>query len=160
MDQRRQYVIAFLRNDACCYTKMKEQTGNVYENKGSEWKSPAQSWNVYDNTGTYPNIAGMLQKTQAVSCCTREPSRACGNGRRPGQSGSMSFPALATTPANLQECRNKPGMLLKTKDRVKKPRVECWSTVGPQPGVLTPQLFDSRLLDFPKADNGRLTPDS
>jgi hypothetical protein len=33
-------------------SKLKERRGNVYENKGALWKTRAQSWDVYENTGT------------------------------------------------------------------------------------------------------------
>jgi hypothetical protein len=36
---------------------------------------------------------------------------------------------------------------------VEKSRVECESTVEPQPGALTPRLFDSRLLNSLKAED-------
>jgi hypothetical protein len=33
-------------------SKLNEQCGNLYENKGSLWKTLGQSWNVYENKGT------------------------------------------------------------------------------------------------------------
>ena len=46
--------------------KVKEQSGNVYENKGPLWRTRAQSWNVHENKGTYKSKAGMLLKTKDV----------------------------------------------------------------------------------------------
>jgi hypothetical protein len=34
-------------------SKFKEQSGNVYENKGSLWKIPERSWNLIENKGTF-----------------------------------------------------------------------------------------------------------
>ena len=47
--------------------KMKERSGNVYENKGPAFSSPAGSWNVAQNKGSYALKAGMLVKLQVVS---------------------------------------------------------------------------------------------
>jgi hypothetical protein len=33
-------------------SKMNERCGNVYENKGSLWKTWERGWNVYENKGT------------------------------------------------------------------------------------------------------------
>jgi hypothetical protein len=33
-------------------SKLTEQCGNVYENKGPLWKTPGLSGNVYENTGS------------------------------------------------------------------------------------------------------------
>ena len=39
--------------------KMKERSGNVYENKGSVWQAPERSRNVIENKATYSIIAGI-----------------------------------------------------------------------------------------------------
>jgi hypothetical protein len=31
--------------------KLKERSGNVYENKGPLWESPERSWNLFENKG-------------------------------------------------------------------------------------------------------------
>jgi len=46
--------------------KMNDRCGNVYENKGSTSGSPARSWNVIENKGTYAQNAGILLKKQGV----------------------------------------------------------------------------------------------
>ncbi|MGA9056791.1 MAG: hypothetical protein WB763_09810 [Terriglobia bacterium] len=48
-------------------SKVNEQRGNVYENKGPLWKTDWQSGNVIENKGTYALKAGMLLKIQVVS---------------------------------------------------------------------------------------------
>jgi hypothetical protein len=45
---------------------LKERRGNVYENKGPDFHSPKQSWNVVENKYTYELKAGMLMKTKEV----------------------------------------------------------------------------------------------
>jgi hypothetical protein len=47
-------------------SKMKEQRANVYENKGSPWKTQGQSGNVYENTGTYHYETGMSLKIKGI----------------------------------------------------------------------------------------------
>jgi hypothetical protein len=55
---------------------MNERGGNVYENKGSAFHSPIESWNVVENKDSYALKAGMLLKTQHVSCKSfSRPSR-------------------------------------------------------------------------------------
>jgi hypothetical protein len=34
--------------------KLKEQSGNAYENKGPLWKTWERSWNVIENKGVVP----------------------------------------------------------------------------------------------------------
>ena len=46
---------------------MKEQYGNVYENKGSAFQRKGQSGNVIENKGTYRLKAGMFFKRKVVS---------------------------------------------------------------------------------------------
>jgi hypothetical protein len=46
--------------------KMKEQSWNVYENKGPDLSSPGRSGNVVENKGSYAQNAGMLLKTKGV----------------------------------------------------------------------------------------------
>jgi hypothetical protein len=46
--------------------KMKEQRGNVYENKGPACSGPGQSRNVIENEYSYAQSAGMLLKTKGV----------------------------------------------------------------------------------------------
>jgi len=48
------------------FLKMKEQSGNVYENKGPLWKTGWQSGNLIESKGTYGLKAGMLLKTKDV----------------------------------------------------------------------------------------------
>jgi hypothetical protein len=48
--------------------KMKKRCGNVYENKGPDFSSPASSGNVIANTGSCVLIAGMLVKRKDVGC--------------------------------------------------------------------------------------------
>jgi hypothetical protein len=48
-------------------SKLNEQRGNVYENKGPLWKTGWQSGNVIENKGTYAFKAGMLLKIKVVS---------------------------------------------------------------------------------------------
>ena len=45
---------------------MNEQRGNVYENKGSVFRTPLGSWNVIENKSVYALKAGMLLKTKDV----------------------------------------------------------------------------------------------
>jgi hypothetical protein len=49
------------------FKKVKERSGNVYENKGSVFHSPRQSGNVTENKDTYEFKAGMLLKGKVVS---------------------------------------------------------------------------------------------
>jgi hypothetical protein len=55
---------------------LNERTGNVFENKGALWKTWERSWNVHENTGTYPFNPGMLLKRQVFksrpSACGRQ----------------------------------------------------------------------------------------
>ena len=46
---------------------MNEQSGNLYENKGSVFHGQPRSGNVIENKGSYALKAGMLLKTQVVS---------------------------------------------------------------------------------------------
>jgi hypothetical protein len=45
---------------------MNERRTNVYENKGSLWKTCPQSGNLYENKGGYRSRAGMLLKTKGL----------------------------------------------------------------------------------------------
>jgi hypothetical protein len=45
---------------------MQERGGNVYENKGPGFHSPAQSGNVIENKDTYEFKAGMLLRRKVV----------------------------------------------------------------------------------------------
>ncbi|MGO8736573.1 MAG: hypothetical protein ACLQVM_27700 [Terriglobia bacterium] len=47
-------------------TKMTERHGNVYENKGSAFKTPHRSGNVKENKGCYAFDTGMLLKRKVV----------------------------------------------------------------------------------------------
>ena len=47
-------------------SKMQEQSGNVYENKGQGFHGPTKSGNVVENKDTYEFKAGMLLKTKVV----------------------------------------------------------------------------------------------
>jgi hypothetical protein len=47
-------------------SKLNEQYGNVYENKGPARKGPAQSGKVIEKAYSYPQSAGMLLKTKEV----------------------------------------------------------------------------------------------
>jgi hypothetical protein len=51
---------------------MNERPRNVIENKEPLRKTPGQGWYLYENTGGYPVIAGMLLKTKVV---TYKPDR-------------------------------------------------------------------------------------
>src|SRR5208282_1353608 len=82
-----------------CATKTKEQTGNVYENKGAR------------------QIVGDGGSANRRFCGPRLFSGLC-TSRRPQQRGSA-----------LRKRRNKPGMSMKTKETVKKSRAECESKV-------------------------------
>jgi hypothetical protein len=48
---------------------LREQCGNVYENKGPAWKEWAESGNVYENKGSYVFKAGMYLKTRQLMLC-------------------------------------------------------------------------------------------
>ena len=48
-------------------SKVKERSGNVYENKGSGLHRRERSGNVIENKGSYALKAGMLLKRQVVS---------------------------------------------------------------------------------------------
>ena len=48
-------------------SKLKERSGNVYENKWSAFHRPAQIENVVENTGSYEVKTGMLMKLKVVS---------------------------------------------------------------------------------------------
>jgi hypothetical protein len=50
------------------FLKMKEQSGDIYENKGSLWKTGWQSGNVTENKGSYSLIVVMLLKRKEVGC--------------------------------------------------------------------------------------------
>jgi hypothetical protein len=43
-------------------SKLTEQSGDVYENKGPLWKTWGQSGNVTENKGSYSSKVGMLLK--------------------------------------------------------------------------------------------------
>jgi hypothetical protein len=47
-------------------SKLKERSLNVYENKGSLWKTWERSWNVVENKRTYGAMQGILLKTKAL----------------------------------------------------------------------------------------------
>ena len=47
-------------------SKMQEQSGNVYENKGPGFHGPTKSGNVIENKDTYEFKAGMLLKRKVV----------------------------------------------------------------------------------------------
>jgi len=49
------------------YLRLKERCANVSENKGSGLETPAQSWNVIENKGSYSLAAGMLLKINVVN---------------------------------------------------------------------------------------------
>ncbi len=46
--------------------KTKDRHGNVYENKGLSWSSPAQSGNLIENKYSYQQNAGMLLKAKEI----------------------------------------------------------------------------------------------
>jgi len=77
---------------------MTDRSGNVYENKGLVFHSPMESGNVIENKDSYQLRAGILLKTQHVSC--NSPSRSVRHDgpsrfRRPCASGSRVGPGLA-----------------------------------------------------------------
>ena len=45
---------------------LREQCGDVYENKGPLWKKWAESGNVYENKGSYELKEGMYMKTRQL----------------------------------------------------------------------------------------------
>jgi len=47
--------------------KLNERSQNVYENKGSPWKTQERGWNAYENKGSYPVKARMLLKRKVVN---------------------------------------------------------------------------------------------
>ena len=47
--------------------KLNERCVNVYENKGSQWKTCERSRNVYENKGSYPFKARMSLKIKVVN---------------------------------------------------------------------------------------------
>jgi hypothetical protein len=55
----RQRVIAFQWQWRARNFKVKERSGNVYENKGSVWEAAEGSGNVIENKATYAIIAGI-----------------------------------------------------------------------------------------------------
>jgi hypothetical protein len=48
-------------------SKLKERSGNVYENKWSAFHRPGQSGNAIENKGSYALKAGMSLKLKVVS---------------------------------------------------------------------------------------------
>jgi hypothetical protein len=52
---------------------LREQCGNLFENKGPAWKEWAESGNVYEDKGSYVFKAGMYMKTSQLmlSRCLR-----------------------------------------------------------------------------------------
>ena len=56
-------------------SKLNERSGNVYENKGLQWKTVERSGNVIENTGSYAPTAMVLVKTKDLSC-TQGPGSA------------------------------------------------------------------------------------
>jgi hypothetical protein len=52
--------------DKKSFSKVKEQSANVYENKGSVIHRPAQSGNVVENKDSYELKAGMLLKIHGL----------------------------------------------------------------------------------------------
>jgi hypothetical protein len=48
--------------------KFREQSGNVYENKGTLWKTWERSWNFVENKRTYGDWRRILLKTKALLC--------------------------------------------------------------------------------------------
>jgi len=48
-------------------SKVKERSGNVYENKGSAFEVPQQGGNVLENKGSYAPKTGILLKTKPLS---------------------------------------------------------------------------------------------
>jgi hypothetical protein len=49
------------------FLKLKERSGNVFENKGSAFHRPSQSGNIIENKGSYASKAEMLLKIKVVS---------------------------------------------------------------------------------------------
>ena len=66
--------------------KLRERSGNVYENKGSVWKTCERSGNVIENKGTYACYGSILLKTNDLAC-------AWGRGGGEPHSGSAAFPS-------------------------------------------------------------------
>ena len=55
--------------------EMNERRGNVYENKGQDFKNPGRNGNVIENKGSYVHMAGMSLKLKPVRRSYREVSR-------------------------------------------------------------------------------------
>jgi len=55
-------------------SKLNERSGNVYESKGSLWKTYRRGGNVIENKGTYRFNAGMLFKAKGLNADT---ARSC-----------------------------------------------------------------------------------
>jgi hypothetical protein len=49
------------------FKKVRERSGNVYENKGPVFSSPGRSGNVTENKGSYALKARMLLKRKGVN---------------------------------------------------------------------------------------------
>src|SRR5208283_6141546 len=89
-------------------------------------------------------IGRQLARSQKVEeSRSREPIARAKSSRSPGRVCQLLDSRLSTP----RLFRNKPGMSMKTKDMVKKSRVECQSKVEPQPGAClsTPRLSTPRL---------------
>ena len=62
-----QNVFSTGKEETVVTLKLKDQCGNVIENKGPPWKTRRQSGNVTENKGSYVLKAGMSLKTLVVS---------------------------------------------------------------------------------------------
>ena len=62
-----QNVFSAAKKETVVTLKVKEVSGNVYENKGSAINRRRQSANVIENKGSYALKAGMLLKKKVVS---------------------------------------------------------------------------------------------
>ena len=47
-------------------SKMNDRRGNVYENKGPQWKTCARGWNVIENKDSYALEAGISLKRKEL----------------------------------------------------------------------------------------------
>jgi hypothetical protein len=52
-------------------SKLNEQHGNIYENKGPVFSGPAQSGNLNENAYSYAQGSGMLLKTSEIVCMSK-----------------------------------------------------------------------------------------
>ena len=114
-------------------SKLTEQTGNVYENK-----EPGQE--------VEKSRSREIEQRKVEESRGRDSTSTTDFDLGPGTAVNCSTARLLDFSTFR---RNKPGMSMKTKNRVKKSRLEYESKVDRRPGayLLTPRLSTPRLLD-------------